>query len=282
MRARVPTLLALLLAGGLGACTGPSGPSGQAARPAGARLADRRKVDVSSLNPAEKRDIEEAWSQFENRSALWNLSLQRIVERGGAGPYVLAENLFRRFFTASIYGQKAEIERVADSAAVIGEPAVAYFAKPLAEDLVPLGKKVVARVPDPKDPSRRIPRTFDKFQIDDLTRRDAARVLVAIGAPAVPTLEKLTSMARARPSGRRYAAFALGRIGTDPAVAALAKQASAAATWQGRAAAVQALGAALATNPSARAPLEAARRDPDDFVRKEAERALAGETRLPF
>jgi len=171
---------------------------------------------------------------------------------------------------------------VARSAAYIGEPAAAYFAKPLVEDLVPLGKAVVALVPDPNDPKSRIRKTFHHFQIDDFTRRDAARVLIAIGEPAVATLSSPQLLRQARPSGRRYAAFALGRIGSDDAVAALLRHYRSTQDWQDRAAAVQALGAALSKNPTARAGLEEALRDKDPFVRDQADRALAGRTKLPF
>ena len=49
-----------------------------------------------------------------------------------------------------------------------------------------------------------------------------------------------------------------------------------------RAAAAQALGAALKDNERARALLEAAAQDPDPFVRKKASEALAGRVKLPF
>ena len=128
----------------------------------------------------------------------------------------------------------------------------------------------------------RIQKTFHHFQIDDFTRRHAARVLAAIGEPAVATLSSPQLLQQARPSGRRYAAFALGLIGTDDAVAALERHYDATTDWQDRAAAVKALGAAMATNPAARQPLERALKDPDRFVRDQADRALAGRTKLPL
>jgi hypothetical protein len=282
-------LLALLLAPG---CSSGAAREGEArggreratgaSQARGPRVGDDRAVRVSELSPADRRQIEEAWQHFLARSPLWRISLRGIVDRGGAGPYVLSENLFRHFFTASIYSQKGEIDRVAQSAAVIGEPAVAYFAKPLVSDLVPLGKPVVAEVPDPDDPQARIKKTFNHFQIDDFIRRDAARVLVAIGAAAVPTLSSDAVLRQARPSGRRYAAFALGAIGTDDAVAVLGRLLAEEGDWQDRAAAAKALGAALARNPSARAPLERALGDRDEFVRRKADEALAGRSNLPF
>ena len=246
------------------------------------RLGDSRRVAVSDLTPGEREEITRAWSQFVNHSPLWRISLRSLVERGGAAPYVLSENLFLHFFKASLHGAKAEINRVAGSVRVIGEPAVAYFAKPLVEDLVPLGRAVVAEVTDPTNPEARIKKTFHHFQIDDFTRRDAARVLAAIGAPAVPMLASDKLLKQARPSGRRYAAFALGRIGDDAAVAALSGMLDSAEDWQDRAAAAKGLGAALTNNPAARAPLERASTDADPFVRKKAGEALAGRTRLPF
>ena len=245
-------------------------------------LGDDRKVAISELTPMEKQEIARAWSQFLNHSPLWRISLRSIADRRGAGSYILSENLFRHFFKASIYTNRAELDRVAESVKVIGEPAAAYFAKPLVEDLVPLGKPVVAEVTDPDKPDTTMKKTFHHFQIDDFTRRDAARVLAAIGSPAVPTLASDQLLKFARPSGRRYAAMALGKIGDDDAVRALAGMLDSAQDWQDRAAATQGLGAALRRNQSARAPLEKASEDPDAFVRKKADEALAGRTRLPF
>ena len=287
---RHPALLPIFfLAAALAGCAGDQASStnrrDEAAQPADPdriRLGDERKVAVGEISAADRVEIERAWRQFLMGSPVWTISLRSIVSRGGAGPYVLSENLFRHFFTASIHSLQGEIDRVARSAAVIGEPAVAYFAKPLVEDLVPLGKAVVAEVPNPDDPSARIKKTFHHFQIDDFTRRDAARVLVKIGEPAVPTLSSPALLEQARPSGRRYAAFALGRIGSDAAVDALERQLARATDWQDRAAAVQALGAALEKDPRARGVLERAARDPDEFVRKKVAEALAGKTRLPF
>lgn len=270
----------------LGACSSGAskGRATQAAQadPNRIHVGDDRKVAVSQLSAGERAEIERAWSQFLAGSPLWRISLTSIVERGGAGSYVLAENLFRHFFQASIHSKPREVDRVARSAAFIGEPAAAYFAQPLVENLVPLGKEVVALVPDPNDPKRRIRKTFKHFQIDDFTRRDAARVLIAIGEPAVPVLSSPQLLRQARPSGRRYAAFALGRIGSDEAVAALVRHYKSTDDWQDRAAAVKALGAALEKNPAARAGLEEAMRDKDRFVREQADRALAGRTKLPF
>ncbi len=283
----VRVAVCVVLTAVLAACSGGASGAGkaQAAKPTDPdriQVGDRRNVEVSKLSRAEMAEIERAWSQFLAGSPLWRISLHSIVERGGAGPYVLSENLFRYFFQASIHSKKGEVQRVARSAAIIGEPAVAYFAKPLVEDLVPLGKPVEAMVPDPNDPKSRIRKTFHHFQIDDFTRRDAAKVLVAIGEPAVPTLASAPLLTAARPSGRRYAAFALGKIGSPAAVEALARHYAATSDWQDRAAAVKALGAALKKSPEARAVLERATQDPDHFVREQADKALAGRSKLSF
>jgi HEAT repeat protein len=293
------TVLACLLA----SCTGPAGGRAPTAPPRapgaahgaagvprgvtpgearGVALGDARRIEVSALTREDREAIGRAWEQFRASSPLWPVSLKAIVARGGAGPYLLAENLFQHFFTASYYNKGAEIVRVAQAAALVGEPAAAYFAKPLVEDLVPLGREVVADVPDPDDPEKRIKRTFRHFQIDDLTRRHAAAVLAVIGPPAVPTLASAAVLEAGTPSGRRYAAMALGRIGTDEAVAALAALYDRADDWQDRAAAVEGLGAALPANPGARPVLERAARDADAFVAKKADEGLAGLTRLPF
>ncbi len=298
MRRHPPYILlfsfALILSLTLGGCSGDEASSSSGRNDASGedgpstgdqdriQVGDARNVDVSSLSRLERQEIERAWQQFVTRSPLWPVTLRAIVQRGGAGPYVISENLFRHFFTASIYSKKSEIRRVAQSAALIGEPAVAYFAKPLVEDLVPLGKAVVANVPDPNDPKARIRKTFHHFQIDDFTRRDAAMVLSKIGPPAVPTLASRELLHAARPSGRRYAAFALGKIADNAAVDALAGYMASSAHWQDRAAAAQALGAALRKNRAARPVLEQALQDPDEFVRKKADQALAGKTKLPF
>ena len=178
---------------------------------------------------------------------------------------------------------ETEVDRVADSAATVGEPAVAYFAKTLVLDRVPLKEPVTVEIPDPEDFNARIKKTFRHFEMDDKTRQYAARVLAAIGAPAVPTLASDKVLVRARPTSRRYAAYALGRIGTPAAADALTRRLREGVNWQDRANAARALGATLEGNPEVRsALLEAAQNDSDDFVRKMAARALAGSDRLDF
>ncbi len=299
MRYLVVSLLALLTIPAIG-CSSGGGGDGQrnedgkrlgdvasadpvsAERIRSVRLGDQRQIRPSELSAQERQRLSRAWNQFLQRSPMWRMSLRSIVADGGAGPYILSENLFRYFFQASIHSQKAEVRRVAQSVRQIGEPAVAYFAKPLVTDLVPLGKEVVVEVPDPDDPKSRIKKKMSHFQIDDYTRRDAASVLAEIGAPAVPTLASRELLYDARPSGRRYAAFALGKIGNEQAISALTGLLANAPDWQDRAAAAKALGAALKKSPAPRAALERGTQDPDPFVRRKAEEALAGKSKLPF
>ena len=76
-------------------------------------------------------------------------------------------------------------------------------------------------------------------------------------------------------------AYVLGAIGTDEAVAALSRL-LASADWQDRGAAAKGLGFALKKNPAARAPLERAAADPDEFVRRKAEEGLEGRMMIEF
>ena len=76
---------------------------------------------------------------------------------------------------------------------------------------------------------------------------------------------------------------ALGRIGNDAAVDAVTGVLSS-TDWQDRGYAAKALGFALnyKKNARARAPLERAMTDPDDFVRKKAKEGLDGKTKSEF
>jgi HEAT repeat protein len=107
-----------------------------------------------------------------------------------------------------------------------------------------------------------------------------AAILAAIGEPAVPTLTADAYLRQSSSSARRYVMKALGRVGSDRAVDALASMLSA-ADWQDRGVAASALGVALAfrKNERARPALERARGDPDEFVRRKVEEALAGKTK---
>jgi len=245
-------------------------------------VGDDRRVDLSHLTPQEVAGFESAWRLFVSHDRRWPAARDRWLEQGGAAPYVLAENLFRYFWSASKYNLRAEVRRVGLEASHVGEPAVAYFTKPLVTDLWPLEKPVTALVFNCNDPKKPIRKTFTKYDIDDMTRQHAAEVLAYIGPPAVPTLLSSTVQDSPVPSAKRYAAYALGAIATDEAVAALGRQVKTAKRWQDRGAAAKGLGFALRKNPAARPPLEEALQDSDPFVRKKAAEALAGKTRLEF
>ncbi len=251
-------------------------------RDMGAKVGDRRVVQGSKLGARDMAAFKRAWKLFLAKSPRWEDSRDDWLERGGAAPYVLSENLFRYFWSASLHGKTKEVDRVVENAAIIGEPAVAYFAKPLATDKVELPRPVEVEEEDPDDHRKMRTRTIRHMQIDDTTRRDAARVLVAIGPPALAELQRPAILRRGRPAARRYAAIAMGKIGTPEAVEVLTDLVRTEDDFQIRAAAVKGLGAALKNNESARAPLEEATRDKDRFVRRKAEEALAGKSKLPF
>lgn len=275
-------MLGLLLAAcSSGGATAPSGQSAQRGT-AGARLGDERLVRVNELSAADMQEFRKAWAQFVSDHPLWPVTIRAWIDRGGAAPYVLSENLFRYFWSASGARQAAALKRVHEVAGWIGEPAVAYFAKPLVTDEVPLEAPVTVDVPDPDDPRATKKKTFDRFKMDDVSRQDAARVLAAIGEPAVPTLASPAVLRDARPTARRFALYALGRIATPRALAVLRRAALEQPDWQERGAAVQALGVSLDADPEVRPALEAALKDRDEFVRRKAEEALAGRSRLPL
>ncbi len=196
---------------------------------------------------------------------------------------MLSENLFRYFWSASKYNKRAEISRVAYEAKAVGEPAVAYFTKPLVTDLWPLPEPVTVQVFNPDNPREPIEKTFQHFDIDDLTRQHATFVLAAIGPPAVPTLTSPAVLRSSVASAPRYAAYALGAIGTPPAIDQLGTLLRTRSDWQDRAAAAKGLGFALRKDPSnakVRAFLEGARGDPDRFVREKVDEGLAGRTTI--
>ena len=286
-------LWALLIAcASLLGCQGGGGgspPPDAAAAPAapesdfGPTVGDDRMVRATELSEADRKQFASTWKLFVEDRPLWPYYRDEWLRKGGAAPYVLSENLYRYFWSAAMVANETEVDRVADSAATVGEPAVAYFAKTLVLDRVPLREPVTVEIPDPEDFNARIKKTFHHFEMDDKTRQYAARVLAAIGAPAVPTLASDKVLVRARPTSRRYAAYALGRIGTPAAATALTRMLREGADWQDRANAARALGAALDRNPDVRpALLQAAQGDSDAFVRKMAARALAGSDRLDF
>lgn len=254
----------------------------------GPSFGDERQVDARSLTPKDRADFANAWRQFVQERPAWPVMRNEWLSRGGAAPYVLSEALFRHFFVASMQKSRQramqyEIERVGEEAAIVGEPAVAYFAKCLAVDSWPLSRQTTLEVADPEYLDGRIQKTFDRFEMDDETRRDAARVLARIGEPAVATLASDRILRASRPTSRRYGAYALGRIGSPRAIAALGRMLTTASDWQDRGAAASALGEALMRGPEARAHLEAARtRESDEFVRRKIDDALSGRTTLRF
>ena len=254
----------------------------------GPSFGDERRVDASTLTAQDREDFRNAWRQFVQERPAWPVMRDEWLSRAGAAPYVLSEALFRHFFIASRYKSQQremnyEIERVAEAAARVGEPAVAYFAKCLAVDSWPLSRSTTLEVMDPEYLDGRIKKTFDRFEMDDETRRDAAKVLARIGPPAVPTLSSDRILRASRPTSRRYGAYALGRIGSPAAVSALARMLQTAGDWQDRSAAASALGEAMRRSGEARAHLEAARaRESDPFVQGKIEEALAGRTVLRF
>jgi hypothetical protein len=245
-------------------------------------VADKRHVAASELSEADIRELQQAWQLFVAKDPRWPTARDRWLERGGAAPYMLSENLFRYFWSASRYNKRAEITRVAYEAKVVGEPAVAYFTKPLVTDRWPLKEPMTVKVPNPDNLKRPITKTFTHYDIDDMTRQHAAQVLAAIGAPAIPTLTSPAVMNSPIDSAPTYAAYALGAIASDAAVQALGRMVRSGRTWRDRGAAAKGLGFALRTNPNARPHLEAARNDPDKFVRKKAEEGLQGKTKIEF
>jgi HEAT repeat protein len=287
--------LALLLVLGLAACgSAPSKAStgtsrGRAAspvpagpRPSAADVADTRPVDVSKLSREDLREFQGAWRLFVTHDPSWEDARERWLERGGAAPFLLSENLFRYFWSASRYGKTDEVWRVGENARRVGEPAVAYFAKALVTDKWPLKEPVTIEVFNPDNIAKPLTKTFTHYDMDDQTRQDAARVLATIGESSVPLLTSATVRQSSLRSARVYGSYALGAIGSDAAIAALARTLDEEPEWQVRGAAAKALGFALSRNPKAKAPLEQALQDSDRFVREKAKEALEGKTRLEF
>jgi len=233
---------------------------------------------VGVVSPEDFAEFKAAWVLFVRHDRNWPEARDRWLKKGGAAPNVLAENLLRYFLSATAYGRvdaktgsRRDINWVAASARKVGEPAVGYFASLLILDERPLDRPVVARDSDGKPVEHRV------WTNDDVTRRDLSTILSAIGEPAVPTLATDAYLRQSSQQARRYVMRALGRIGTDRAVDALASMLTA-SDWQDRGVAVAALGHALVfrKNERARAALERAKGDPDEFVRKKAADSLAG------
>jgi hypothetical protein len=243
-------------------------PPAPPARPAPPPAARR----VEGLSKADFEEFNRAWLLFVKEDSRWPIARDTWLARGGSAPYVLAENLLRYFMSATVHGGPRHVERVAENAKVAGEPAVAYFATLLVTDARPLPKPVTVSGPDGTK------KTYTHWKNDDLIRQQTALVLAAIGPAAVPTLASPPYLRAPSAASRRYVAYALGRIGTDEAVDAVGTLLSA-PDWQERGAAVKALGFAALSNERARTHLQRAAKDPDPFVRKKAEEALAGKVR---
>lgn len=282
---RSASLLALCLLASLGsgltACssgapkeTGPSAPPARSpAQTSG------RSATAGSLDMVEFRN---AWQLFTTKDPRWPDARDAWLAKGPRATTLLAENLFRYFWGASKGNHRAEINRVAHEAKAVGAPATDYFVRALVTDRWPLSEPVTVKVFNPDNPNVPLSKTYTHFDMDDLTRQHAAYVLAGIGAPAVPALVSNRVMRAKVASARRYGAYALGAIGTDEAVRALDRMLRGSGDWQERGAAAKGLGFALKKNPLARASLERAMRDPDEFVRRKAKEGLEGRTRIEF
>lgn len=295
---------ALLLLVPLSACSGGAGrasgaragaPRGAAvaeaaedARTEAEKRADRvtttsdRSVPIEQLSDEDRDEFRRAWRLFVDHDPRWARARGDWLARGGAAPYLLAENLFRYFWSANSLLKNDEIARVGREAAFVGEPAVGYFADLLVLERWPLREATVTTVFNPDNATKPLQGTVTHLGIDDVSRQNAARVLAAIGAPSVPTLASPRVLRAANASSRTYAVYALGRIGTDDAIRALAGVLRTATEWTERGAAAKALGFALQRAPAARAPLQEALNDPDPFVRKKAQEGLDGKSTLEF
>lgn len=232
---------------------------------------------VGKIREADLAEMRRAWRLFLRKDPAWPEARDRWIAMGGAAPYVLAENLLRYFVSASAFGDRRDLSWIAVSAKKIGEPAVGYFGGMLVLDRKPLDRPVRIRG---KDGSSKV---LDVWVNDDVTRQQLCGILAHVGEPAVEALSSDAYLRRSSQNARRYVMYALGRIGSDRAVDALVPMLGA-ADWQDRATAAKSLGLAIAyaRNERARAPLQAALADRDPFVRKKAEEALAGKSRLDF
>lgn len=232
---------------------------------------------VGKISAEDVATLRRDWRLFLRKDRAWPEARDRWLARGGPYPYVLAENLLRYFVSASAYGDRRDLSWVAVSAKRIGEPAVGYFGSLLLLDQRPLDRPVTLKGKDGTV------KTVQTWINDDVTRQQLSTVLAYIGEPAVATLASDAYLRGSSGNARRYVMYALGRIGSDRAVDALAPMLSA-GDWQDRATAAKSLGVALAgaKNERARAPLQRAASDPDAFVRKKVEEALAGRSKLDF
>ena len=262
---------------GAGTGTGAGGPAAAPVLRAGEKEILVENRNVGRITKAEFAQFNAAWDLFVRRDKEWPAARDAWLARGGAAPYVLAENLLRYFWSATAYSRKdrKDIYRVADSARAAGEPAVGYFANVLVLDEWPLKEPVTIQVEGGEK------KVVSVWVNDDVTRQHLAIVLAGIGAPAVPRLTSPAVLHAPSSTARRYAMYALGSIGSDPAVDALGSM-LAAPDWQDRASAAKSLGFALRRNPRAKPLLEGAASDPDKFVRKKVEEALSGKSKSEF
>jgi hypothetical protein len=234
-------------------------------------------AQIGKLTRDDWTEFNRAWVLFVRKDRAWPEARDRWLARGGPAPYVLSENLLRYFLSASSHGDRRDLNWVAVSAQKAGDVAAAYFANLLALDSWPLKHPVRMRQPDGSV------KEVTSWVNDDVTRQHAALILAAVGEPAVPHLLSSEVLRSPIPSVRRYAMYALGRIGTDTAVDSLAGM-LASPEWQDRGAAAKGLGLALTyrKNERARPGRDRALRDPDEFVRKQASDGLSGRIRWEF
>ncbi len=232
---------------------------------------------VGTIGERDLADLRRDWRLFLRKDRAWPEARDRWLARGGSYPYVIAENLLRYFLSASAFGDRRDLSWIAVSAKKIGEPSVGYFGSLLILDQRPLAEPVRLKG---KDGTVKLVQTWIN---DDVTRQQLSMILAYVGEPAVATLASDAYLRGSSSNARRYVMYALGRIASDRAVDALAPMLSA-ADWQDRATAAKSLGVALAVgrNERARAPLLRAVRDPDAFVRKKVEEALAGRSKLDY
>lgn len=282
--AALTSAIALCLAGcsggpsGAGTGPGPASVEVPAQRPV-ARLGAGRTVDIASLRPEDHAQMASSWRLFVEQDPRWPGARSAWVERGPAARQVLAENLFRYFWSASTLMRKDAILRVGKEVAFVPEEGTLLFGELLALERWPLREATQALVFDPDNATRPGVATYTHLGIDDMTRQYAAMVLAVAGPVSVPVLSRPEILGGPRPVARTQAYYALGTIGNDAALAVLARELAAARDWQQRGAAVKALGFALQRNPAARPLVEGCLSDPDPFVRRKAEEALEGRAR---
>lgn len=284
-------VLLLLAPAALGACAGAGPGAGGAGREGAAevpqeaggrpaaRLGAGRAVDIQALTPGDMVEMQRAWRLFVEQDPRWPAARATWVAKGPAARQVLAENLFRYFWSASTLMRKDGVLRVGQEVSHVPEEGTLLFGELLALERWPLREATQALVFDPDNATRPGVATYTHLGIDDMTRQYAAMVLAVAGPASVPVLSRPEILGGPRPVARTQAYYALGTIGNDAALAVLQRELASARDWQQRGAAVKALGLAMPRNPAARPLVEGCLADPDPFVRRKAEEALAGRTR---